>query len=217
MTMDMLHRSRLLLGLVLLLFSVSCSEKKNDDKTVLFKTISKRISGHEEYAKVYNNIVDTLNSWKLNNLFGGTSVACNYSSFQIDSLLCFNKENNKVIICILESECREDYGDGIHFLYGAKIKGLWYFFLGPYIFIPREMYVSKNKIHEPLSFAKLHEIAMKEVFNGYLKKGSKGQWEVDDSFFSDITSQAWCTTCHSQADWDSTYLSIVRKNWEIKK
>ena len=212
----MLHRGRLFSSLVLLLFFVSCSEKKNDDKTMIFKTISKRSIGHKEYTNIYGNIVDTLNCWKSNNLFS-TSVACNYSSFRVDSLLCFNGSQNKMITCILERECKEDYGDGIHLLYGVKIKELWFFFRGPYIFIPREMYVSKDKINEPLSFAKLHEIAMKEVFGGYLRKNSKGDWEVDEGFFSDITSQAWCTTCHNQADWDSTYLSIVRKNWKIKK
>lgn len=96
-----------------------------------------------------------------------------------------------MITCILERECKEDYGDGIHLLYGVKIKELWFFFRGPYIFIPREMYVSKDKVNEPLPFAKLHEIAMKEVFGGYLVKNARGKWEINESFFHEFEASNW--------------------------
>jgi len=57
------------------------------------------------------------------------------------------------------------------------------------------MYVSKDKIYTPISFTKLHEIAMKEVFNGYVLKKKKdiGFWknlfnpeyeyEINERFF----------------------------------
>jgi hypothetical protein len=199
MTMVMLHRGRLFIGLVAILLFVSCSEKKNDDKTVIFKAISKHSIGRIEYAKIYNNIVDTLNFWKSNNLFG-TSVTCNYSSFQVDSLLCFNKEKNRLITCILERECREDYADGIIFFYGAKIKGKWCFFAGGFICIPREYYVSKDKVNEPLSFTKLHEIAMKEVFGGYLKQSNKGKWEINDAFFHEFDASNWVAFSDRESD-----------------
>jgi hypothetical protein len=228
MTMVMLHRGRLFICLVAILLFVSCSEKKNDDKTMIFKAISKHIIGHIEYTKIYNNIVDTLNCWKTNNLFG-VSVACNYSCFQTDSLLCFNKHRNRMITCILERNCSEDNGDGIHFFYGVKIKNAWFFFLGPSIFIPREMYVSKNKIHEPLSFAKLHEIAIKEVFSGYLREKNKGQLEVNEAWFkqrleglgwgdfNDQDSEDWFLKGKrfktEKEYYEFAYLQKVRNNW----
>jgi hypothetical protein len=215
MIMGMLHRDKLFSILLIVFFCISCSVKK-DDETKSFKSLSENIIGGKvKYQAIFLSIVDTLNNWKTNSLFG-TSISCDYSGFQVDSLLCFNKEKNKMVTCILENECNEDHGDGIHFLYGAKIKGNWYFFKGAYIFLPREMYVSKDKVHEPLSFTKLHEIAMKNIYNGYLKKDMNGQWVIDEGFFSDLTSKAWCFKCTQQAEWDSAYLSFVKRNWKKK-
>nr|WP_321426941.1 hypothetical protein [uncultured Acetobacteroides sp.] len=177
---------------------------------------SKRIVSENKYVNIYHQAGDTVKKWIENDIEYFNDVVFG-KTITVDSLLCFNSNKTKLITAILTRKYWNTESDGITYFYGVNIDGNWYFFQGPFIVISREMYVSKSKIHEPLSFEMLHEIAMKEVFNGYLKKGSKGKWEVDDSFFADITSQAWCTTCHSQADWDSTYLSIVRKNWKIKK
>jgi hypothetical protein len=58
--------------------------------------------------------------------------------------------------------------EDLHFLYEAKISGKWYFFLGATLYLPRNMY--QKDTHTPLSFAKLHEIALKEIYEGYLNK-----------------------------------------------
>lgn len=216
MIMVMLHRDKLFSIILILSFCISCSRKIKDNDNKYFKSFSENTIGSKvEYQRIYLSVVDTLNNWRTNGLFG-TSVSCNYSEFQVDSLLCFNREKNKMVTCILESECKEDHGDGIHFLYGVKIIEKWYFFKGPYLFLPRGMYISKDKDNEPLSFTRLHEIAMKNIYNGYLKKDANGQWVIDDSFFLDLTSKAWCFKCTQQAEWDSAYLSFVKRNWKKK-
>jgi hypothetical protein len=48
--------------------------------------------------------------------------------------------------------------------------------------VPREHY--QSEIYTPLSFEKLHELAMKNIFRGYLKKNSKDEWEINDAFFT---------------------------------
>lgn len=213
--MDMLHRDKLVLLLFLLLFFISCSDKKQENNTSKFQdTSSKTIGGESIYQSVFSNIMDTLNNWKANQLFGG-SVSCNYSSFRVDSLICFNKGKNKLVTCILESGCNEDYGDGIHFLYGAKIKSEWFIYRGAYIFLPRENY--QDDIHTPLSFEKLHEIAMKEVFNGYLIKNKNGEWEVNEDFFIQMESRnpngrfGSCGYCQT---FDEYVLYLTQMNWK---
>lgn len=125
----------------------------------------------------------------------------------IDSLLCFNIDKNKFVTAILaksfytqqqiiEDNIGDDEMDALYFFYGVRIKEKWYFFLGATCYLPRKNYQSDP--HTPLSFAKLHEIAMKEVFSGYLikKKKNVGLWKnlfdpeyeyvINDNFFSEL-------------------------------
>ena len=186
----MLHRDKLL-AILLLFFLFSCSKKK--DNTEVYLMFSKNIiGGNTEYKRVYISVTDTLINWKKHKLIG-TSESCSYSNFHMDSLLCFNNEKNKMVSAILENECKQDLSDGIKIFYGVKIKDKWCFFSGAYIVLPREYY--QKDIHTPLSLEKLHEIAMKEVFSGYLKKKDKGflgnifgkpEYEINDDFFNEI-------------------------------
>lgn len=228
MIMDMLHRDKLFSILLIMLLCISCSEKKRNVDTRDIKLFSQNIIGGKvEYQRIYTYVVDTLNNWKINNLFS-TSIACKYSNFQVDSLMCFNKEKNRMITCVLESECKDDADDGIKILLGAKIQNKWYFFSGAFIVIPRDMYVSKNKLHEPLSFSKLHEIAMKEVFGGYLKKNDKGEWEINEEFFkTEFEGLGWGDFKNQESDsslkgkrfknekdyYEFRYLEKARNNW----
>ena len=70
-----------------------------------------------KYQITLQLISDTLANWEKNNIAGYRSGSCNYSSYTSDSLLCFNKEKNRLVNCILERGCKEDVSDGIHFFY----------------------------------------------------------------------------------------------------
>ncbi len=48
--------------------------------------------------------------------------------------------------------------------------------------VPREHY--QSDIYTPVSFEKLHEIAMINIFRGYLKKNEDGEWKINDAFFT---------------------------------
>jgi len=111
--------------------------------------------------------------------------------------------------------------DNLMFIYGVKIENEWYFFDGPGIMVPREMY--QKDIHKPLSFSKLHEIAMQEVFSGYLKKKDLGFWrnvfgkteyEVNEAWFSShFEGPGWDRNCRNAECYEKLYLAKVRNNW----
>ena len=48
--------------------------------------------------------------------------------------------------------------------------------------ILREHY--QKDIHTPVSFEKLHELAMNNMFRGYVKKNNYGVWEINEAFFT---------------------------------
>ena len=231
----MLHQDkRIIFTLIAIcLFSCSQNDKKSEYVIKCTQISIQNIEGDRNYRAVYSNINDTLTNWKIHNLVDFRSGSCDYSSNRVDSLMCFNKLKNKMVTAILEKGCNEDYGDGIHILYGAKIKGQWYFFSGAYILLPREIYVSKDIVHEPLSFSKLHEIALEEVFSGYLikKKKDVGWWnnlfspeyeyEINEKWFDSHFKTSWgyykndkFITPTTQEEWDSLYLEKALSIWK---
>lgn len=190
---------------VIIISSFSCGSNK--DNQALYE---KFIERNSNTRLVYELASDTISSWCENRL-DEVEGMCRWK-YNFDSLICINSEANKVISS-LHIQCTDPgcLQEELKYFYGVKIREKWYFFLGPSITLPREYY--QKDIHTPLSFEKLHEIAMKEIYSGYLKKNWKGNWEINDDFFSDLTSVAWCVDCKTQADWDEAYMNQVRLNW----
>lgn len=213
----MSHHVKKVLLLILYLLSFSCENKQKKEKKIKdfgqYIRISENIIGKREYTLVYNIALDSINSW-INNKIGSWQYEKIGYSIEIDSLLCFNKERDKLVTALLAKTLDKNYSvDGVHFFYGVKIKDKWCFFKGPSISIPRNGY--QKDIHTPLSFSKLHTIAIEELFSGYLKIDEKGQWQVNDEFFSDLTSGAWYKDGYepkNQEEWDKRYLEIVKEN-----
>jgi hypothetical protein len=174
--------------ILILLVILSC----DIDKKVNYVKFSNDLISGTEYWKIYNQVNDSLNLWKNINLI----EYLNLYPYKLDSILCFNKSCNKLVTCIAVGGNDKEMhtGDDIIFLYGAKIENKWYFFTGATIVLPREMY--QNDETKPLSFEKLHEIALKEVFSGYLKKKKTWkfwkpvEYEVNERFFDQICPKA---------------------------
>ena len=188
--MDMLSHVRKYIVLFLIFVVLFCSscQRKSKNNYMIF---SKNYVTNTEYMNTYESVLDTINNWKINSAGNRSIWALNY---KLDSTICFNKAKNKLVTSFLvqcnDIDCVQD---DLHFFYGIKIKNKWFFFKGASIVLPREYY--QKNIHTPLNFEKLHEIAMKEVFNGYLKKKDKGfwdnlsgktEWEINEDFFNEI-------------------------------
>lgn len=175
---------------------------------------SQNVFGKDDYWNVYSKMVDSVNLWIKEDLV-------NYEHFNrigdfcIDSVFCVNKKGNKLIAIIINrSLVSGSTLDCIDYQYGVKIDNQWFFFNGPRLVLPREYY--QDDIHTPLSFEKLKQIAAKEIYQSYLIKNSNGEWEINDAFFNDLTSGAWCSNCSTQIQWDSAYMNQVYLNWSRK-
>lgn len=175
--------------IILTFFTLIFSCKNN--QTLDYEKFSSELIGKIEYEKVHKNARDSINIWVNSNLgfYGGFKE---YNrGYRLDPILCFDSEKNKLVGAILINHKVEENAaqDDIWFFYGAKIENKWYFFTGATIVLPREMY--QKDVTKPLSFEKLHEIALKEVFSGYLKEKEKPFWvfwkpveyEVNEAWF----------------------------------
>jgi len=211
----------------LCLFSYSsCKNKKEYDAEELkmirdnYMIMSKKIMGVDAYWNIYNTANDSITAWQQNRL-GLWKYYGNTINYQLDSVFCVNEENNKIIFSILRQYLDEDASESIWWFYGVKINEQWYFFKGPTLVLPREFY--QEDTHTPLSFEKMKELAAKHIYKGYLKENPlwTGQPEVDEyvineGFFADLTSVAWCTNCVTQEQWDAAYMKWVNDNWKNK-
>lgn len=219
------HRvSKGCLLLLMVLLSASCRNsnenrvKKFDSlevKKVRAMSIKKgtEILGEATYWSIYQRMNDSLQSWisaELDDYKGWNQ----YFNLQIDSVLCVNSNGDKLIAMILKPNKVRCEIDGVTYLYGVKIRGTWFYFRGPGLLLPHEFY--KMEDYKPFTHAEMRTIVTGECYFGYLTE-SNGRSKINENYFNDLTSQAWCTTCHNQADWDSTYLSIVRGNWVKRK
>ena len=179
----------------------------------LYKKYSYKVVTREMYNMVFNQAKDSLENWAAHSLKSYLNEK--YNLWNLDSLICFNINADKCVMVVAHQNIvfKDIRADGLTYFYGVKIKGKWFFFGGPYLALPREGYQRDTKI--PISFDLLRAIAINNIFKGYLKKNKEsGEWEINEGFFADLTGNAGCADCKTQAQWDSVYLATVRENWK---
>jgi hypothetical protein len=218
MTKAMLHReSKLLIMFLLITTVVSCGRYKEYNVKEINKIknnaigMSKSLLGEDEYNMIYNNMIDTINSWienKLRNYAYWTSVI----NYQVDSVLCVNKERNKIVTSVLLPYVgRGGVSDEITHFYGVKVKGTWYFLWGPTMVLPREYY--QKDIHTPLSFEKLKQIATSNIYRRYLVRNKKGEWEINDRFFDGVIPQDGTKEIYGIRSDEEYVKFMIELNW----
>ena len=213
----MLHRETKFIVIICLILSfTSCSKYKQYDSKEIKETratcmhVSEELLG-KEYWKVYNSAVDSIESW-IDNGIGNFSYWRSLINYQLDSVLCVNREQNKVIMSILLPYIGEQgTAEQIEYFYGVKINNQWYFYGGPTLVLPREFY--QEDVHTPLSFAKLQQIATAHIYRGYLKQGKKGQWEINERFFDQIIPSKRTLEIYNLKDEEEYVKFMVEINW----
>jgi hypothetical protein len=211
-----------IVSVILVLILFSCLNR-NEEKSIGIIEKSKNVIGDKEYYAIFTMLADSFNIWVNNKLL-------NYQAeylykYKLDSLLCFNSTKNRFISCRhLYVNIKESSSDDLQYVYGEKIENKWYFFKGPSIVIPRSM-VKGHDIKKPLEYFQLHEIALNEVYSGYLNE--KGEIN-EDWFVANFEGSGWGDFNNQAAiDWilqgkrftnkkdffEFAHLSVVKSNW----
>lgn len=200
----MLNRAIKLLIIALTFVFGGCKSNPKEE----IKQVSLANIGEKQYYFAYNLATDTIAMWSSNNL-GYFQYLGKSKRWILDSILCFNNKNDRFISCILKQQLLADgSADDIDVFYGEKINGKWYFFNGANIFLQRANYQSDNKT--PLTFEKLHEIAIKEVYSSYLTPNG----EINEAWFTEEFENAgWCDTCKSKESFQKSRLRDVATRW----
>ncbi len=210
-----------ILILFIALFQSCVNESVNKD--LIYKTSLSGLT-KAQYENIYNNAKDSVRLWSLNKLASYTFEDGKFE-YQLDSVLCFNLNKNRMISSLLEKvPAKGSNSDGLIYLYGEKINNNWYFFKGPSIVIPRSM-VKNHPINQPLSYSQLHQIALKEIYGGYLKRNG----EINEDWFtSQFEGPGWGDFNNQAAiDWvlngkrfnnkkeffEFLHLEVVKNNW----
>jgi hypothetical protein len=129
--MDMLHQgNKLFIVLIAILLLLSCNNyKKYNEKEIVNTrkrtlTISQNMLDRETYSAIYKMANDSIINWSKNGL-GKWKYFGNLTDYQLDSVFCINKEENKIIFSILRRTMIEGAdGDGI------SLKDLiWFYFV----------------------------------------------------------------------------------------
>lgn len=222
---EMLKHVIKLLLLVLSILLISCKkeltvQQQKDElikKRNLYFSYSKKLIGDKQYYTIYKKANDTIVNWVSNNLKG-----YQWKTYPLDSLLCFNSEKNKFFGAILrrceEEGCVQDY---IVNFYGAKVKGQWYYFRGPLLVLPREYY--QENIHKPLSLALMKQIAIEEIFSGYLieipsnNTSNSVKYKINNREFIDMEARNRDGTFGQYSKtFEDEVLRAVNDNWKEK-
>ncbi len=197
--------------LVIFILCTSCEKKSNIDDQV--KIVSRKISG-QWYDSIHNRANDSINVWANNQLYQYRAESV--FPWRIDSTICFNKEFTRCVMA-LEAKCisKDCVQDEVRYFYGARVNNEWFFFTGSSFALPRELY--QDDIHTPLSFEEMHEIAMENIFKGYLAKDDRGEWQINDKFFVSMANKnasgpgyGPCVNCKSEEEY---FLYLSKENW----
>ena len=195
---------------IIVLFACKHKEEKKDAK--LYMATSLKAVGQEEYTKVYKAANDSLNFWAKNRL--QTYLQQTVGTWQLDSLICFNKKGNKCVMAILVHQ-GEGVSNSINHFYGAKINGNWYFYRGA------AGYTTAYSRDVVQTFAQLHDIAMDNIFRGYLITTSgNDNWEINDRFFDEMENKNMFGTYGAYPmfkTFEEGVMNEVRNNWKEKR
>ncbi len=190
--------------LIIIMINNSCFN--NNNKEIDLKKRNIEFVGSNEYYKIYNSINDSVKLWSINQI-SNFKYHPNSKFFFADSILCFNSQKNKFISALLNFNMDNENSDGIDFLYGFKSNENWYFLRGAYVVIPRDM-LKNHPLHQPLSYQQLHEMALKNVYKGYLNPDGTINDLMFEHYFPKKESEF-----KTHKEYERYYLALAKNVW----
>jgi hypothetical protein len=200
------EKSKILVFVTLILFS-SCGKSK----------IEKYIEqNYNVYTELHKTLTDSTNSYLNSHLKSFLQLYNN--PWQIDSFICVNSKNDKLVATINSSigKCKECWSDDVTKILGKKVNNKWYFFVGGgTLVVPRESYGKTPQM--PLTLTELSQIAHKEMFgeNCLIKKD--GEYVVNDAWVDQhFYNKGICADCKTIGEYDSVHWKKILDKWNHK-
>jgi hypothetical protein len=209
------------ISLICILFFASCSDSVKN-RNIFSNNDGEQLSSNKyvvdnfnSYASIYSITSDSANKYSDSVLKGFSKIFG--ESWQIDSFICINNANDKLVATINNSNGIGSYAssDDISKLLGKKINGVWYFFKGGgTLIIPRNMY-GKDEMH-PLTFHELSQIGRKNFLESALIKNAAGEYVVNDKWVDDHFYQNGFGNYKSKAEYDSVHWMMILQKWKYR-
>lgn len=196
-----------------LILFVGCTNSTNMNRKLKNAAYVRENIG--KYSETYSILKDSIKIYVDSTL---KSFQSEYiSEWQLDSMICINSSNDKLVAIVLNSSGsgKGVVGDDAEGLLGKKINNKWYFFKGGgTLIIPREHY-GKDGMH-PLSFYELSQIARENFLAGAIIEDNNGRYIVNDSWVETyFTDLGWGKFSNS-AQYDSVHLHYIIDKWKHK-
>ena len=201
----MLNLAKIQFALLITLLITSCYDHGGKKA----ESVSRQLIGVQEYFKLYSQVSDTVEMWTANQL-GLNTFKKGEFEYQIDSLLCLNDSHDRLVTCILmQTVLQPSTSDGLIYLYGQNVNAKWYFVRGASIVIPRSMVKGQN-VSKPLSYHQLHEIALHEVYRGYLDNLGNIN---EDWFKQHFEEPGMCGNCKTSEEFKKRFYVSAMAQW----
>jgi len=196
------------LFIFLLIFYFSC---KNDSNFIQSDYLNRKFN---TYSTDYSIVKDSITNY-VDSLLQSFQSAYIWE-WQLDSLMCINSTNDRLVGLILSSSGKgiNVKGDDAEKILGKKIKNNWYFLKGSTLIIPRDMY-GKDAMN-PLTFHELSQIARTEFLSGALVKGKNGKYVVDDNWVDEHFYNLGWGRFKDSAKYDSVHWFYITDKWKHK-
>lgn len=207
--MDILNRGKLfLIATYITILLNSCINNDPISISNNYKIKSEAIIGSNNYIDLYKKINDTIETWVLNK-FQIVEAESRYRH-KVDSLMCISSDSTRLITCMhIYVDLSDAVSDNLQFYYGEKINNNWFFFRGESVVILRSM-IKDHLVNQPLTYQELHEVALKEVYSGYLDRFGNINNAWFESYFENV---GWCIDCKTKEDYKKSRLESAIALW----
>jgi hypothetical protein len=158
-------------------FLLGCSPNSSGLK------IEKKIQAYiaqnfEQYESIHQILIEEIEQGKKKFLYA--TMGQLYREYKVDNLIVFNEDNTKLFTTVntIKDDGSSGSSDKIQSLYGVKIDGRWYVYLGKYNLVALRAGYKYDK-YEPFTWEELSYVAHEQMFRRYISLDRKGNLVID--------------------------------------
>jgi hypothetical protein len=174
-------------------FLLGCSPNSSGLK------IEKKIQAYiaqnfEQYESIHQILIEEIEQGKKKFLYA--TMGQLYREYKVDNLIVFNEDNTKLFTTVntIKDDGSSGSSDKIQSLYGVKIDGRWYVYLGKYNLVALRAGYKYDK-YEPFTWEELSYVAHEQMFRRYISLDRKGNLVIDyEQLEADVNPEHMCGT-----------------------